>query len=460
MSLNKRMIKNVIIAVLSLVLLGVGYFLAVRWQPESNTPGETHNQSISVCLVEEKNISKIVFKNGNKTFSISRAGDEENWNISEKPGIELVQSKLQSAVYSLASVSAIRKLGEKPESLVEFGLDNEDKSVTIYTGDEEVTLILGDKVAVDSSYYLMKKGSGTVYTVSEYVADSILSTPNTFRKTTLAEISPSDITGLLIKHGGKKFMELAEAEKGQDNGLQTAILSMTYPYTEKVRTEPLGELLSAFTEVKVLGFVSDNMSDSTKYGIDKGWSVELKTKEQTHSISFGNSDENGNVYATYNDCGFIFAMSPNMQNAFKDIKPFDLVDKFAHLYVIDEVKSIDIELDGITRTMTIDDTGDNAKYKIDGKAASEDAFKGMYQIVVGRMFTDTVKNEALKGKEAAKITFNMADGKKNTARYYEYDDRSFMVEKPDGKKYLILKKYIDELKEKLEAFCNEPTVKP
>lgn len=41
---------------------------------------------------------------------------------------------------------------------------------------------------------------------------------------------------------------------------------------------------------------------------------------------------------------------------------------------------------------------------------------------------------------------------KNTARYYEYDDRSFVVERPDGKKYLMLRKYIDELREKMEEF--------
>ena len=96
-----------------------------------------------------------------------------------------------------------------------------------------------------------------------------------------------------------------------------------------------------------------------------------------------------------------------MQNAFKDIKPFDLVDKFAHLYMIGDVKSIEVKIEENSYVMSIEGKGEDGKYMI---------------------------------------------GEKNTARHYEYDDRPFVVQQPDGKKYLMLRKYIDELREKMEEF--------
>ncbi len=462
MSLNKKMIRNAVIAVLALALLGAGYYFAVRWQPQENEQTENRYESISVYSVEEKQISKIVYKNGNETFSIVRKGEgtETQWSIPEKKNIEFSQNKLQSGIYNLTSMSASQKLGDKSGSLAEYGLDKADKTVTLYTGNGEITIILGDKVAVDSSYYLMKKGENMVYTVSDYTADSILKTPNDFRETTLAEINPTDITALEIKHGSERIMEFDKAQQTQDNELQMASLVMTYPYAESVRVEPLNEMLSVFTGVQVIDFISDNMEDSTKYGLDKGWSIAIKTGEQTHNIRFGNADQNGNLYATYNDCGFIFTMSPAIQNTFKDIKPFDLVDKFAHIYMIDQIKSIAVEIGGSLHTLSIEGEGEKHVYKVDGKTATEDAFKGMYQIIVGRMVTDTVKNEALKGAEVARITFDMVDGKRHTAKYFEYDDRSYMVERPDGKKYLMLRKYVDEMQKNLENFAKNPSERP
>lgn len=454
MSFNKKIIRNTVISIIVVVFLGVSYYFVEKWQPNNEERMESGSESISVYSTEEKNILKIVYKNGDESFSIVREDEDSptKWYVPEKRGIEFSQNKLQSAVYDLTSISASKMLGDKVESLADFGLETEDKTATIYTGIDEVTVIIGNKVAVDSSYYLRKKGESQVYIVPEYVANSILKTPNDFRERTLAGIDPMEITRLAIKRGEERFLEFVKNETSQNSEIRVASLVMTYPYADTVRVDPINEMLSAFTEIEVIDFISEDLADSVHYGLDKGWSVELKTDMQTHRIRFGSVDEKGNLYATYNDCGFIFTMSPDMQNAFKDIKPFDLIDKFAHLYMIGDVRSIEVKIGETSYVMEIEGNGEDGKYMIDGKSVSEKAFKEVYQIVVGRMITDTVKNEEQKGKQVAEITFEMIDGKKNTARYYEYDDRSFVVERPDGKKYLMLRKYIDELKEKMEEF--------
>ncbi len=454
MSLNKKLIRNAIIATVLLAFLGAGYFFAVKWQPESDNDSQTDYESILVFSTEEQKISKLVFQNGSEIFSVTRT-PEKKWAITEREDIQFSQSKLQSAVYNLTAIRASKELDNSSVNLSDFGLEKQDRAVTIHTDDGAITLILGDKLAVDSKYYMMVEGRSKVYVVSDFVASSIHKTPDEFRETSLAVINREEITKITIKNDNKRFIELDEVNQEDTGKLQMASLSMIYPYKYGLDAEAVEQFLSEFLSVEVIDFISNNIADSKKYGIENGWSIEIKDGEQTHNIRFGNSDENGNVYATYNDCGYIFTMSPGMHKTLKDTKPFDLIDKFAHLYMIDKVKSINIKFDNNIYTMSIGKSGDSTEYKINDKIASEEAFKAAYQIVVGRMVTDTVKNETLKGSEVANIAFNMIDGTSHVAKYYEYDDRSYMIE-DEGQKFLILKKYIDELKETIKDFSQNP----
>lgn len=467
MSLNKKLIRNIIIAIVVLAALGAAYYFAVKWQPKTEeNKNSSLTESISLFSADADSVNKIVYKSGDESFSIVKSGskDSEKWEIPEKPNISFSQSKLKNASYDLTSVSASKKIENNSGNLSDFGLENAQAEVTVFTNDGETTFILGDKLVVDSSYYFMKKGDSLVYTVSEYVAKMMLKKPNDFRETNLATISTENITELSINHGGKPFMAFKKSEKESEHTLQMASMVMTYPYEENLRSEQFSELLSAFTGVEVLSFVSDNIADAAKYGIDKGFSVVIKENDKEHKISFGNTAEDGNVYATYNDCGFIFTMLPDMQNAFKDIKPFDLVEKFAHIYTIDNVSDIDIKSGKGQHTLSISRTGsgddEKCTYKVDGKDAEEDAFKGMYQIIIGLMITDNDVDNSKVGKEIMDITFNMTDKKKYTAKYYEYDERSVMVKRPDGKQYLMLKKYVDSMQNSLEEFVKRPTKKP
>ncbi len=442
MSLNRKMIRNTIIGCLVIVLLVIGYFAVQKWQPGDGSDGKMGDKSIQILSFDEQRVSKVVYKNGNESFSLVRIG-ETNWNIPEMANIKFSQNKLNTAVYNLLSIRAIKTLDNKEDMFLDFGLEDSDKKVTIYTEDDEITLVLGDKVAVDSNYYLMKKGDKAVYIIPGYSADSITKKPNDFRETAIAKIDTADITRLDIKYNNQQILTLKQAETSQDSLLQLAKLTMTYPYKEGLNAESLEKFLAAFNAVNVIDFVSDNLSDSTKYGLDKGWCVEIKTDENIHRICIGDSDNAGNVYTTYNDCGFIFTMSPNIQNAIRDVNLFNLIDKFAHLYMMDDVSTVTISFGADTHIIRI------SKYSIDEKILTGKVFKDIYAMLVGLTVDDIVKNELPKGKIVAQITFNMLDGNKYTTKYFEYDDRFLMAEKSNNNKYLILKKDIYELKDNI-----------
>ena len=461
------MIRNIIIAVVALGLLGAAYYFAVKWQPKDKN-SESGNESIELFSAEEKDISEILLRNNGAEYTLKKTGDGDDavWSIpAEREGIEFSQSKLKNEVSTLISLTATKEVTDDLSDTAAYGLADESKAVTIRKTDgTETTFVLGDKVVVDANYYIMEKGGGKIYTISEYKAEAMLKQPNDFRETNLGTIDTSTISEFSASRGGEKivaFRTLGEGESG-DAAYRSSEIQMTYPYDEPVKIDTFNQLVSTFSGVEVISFVSDDTGDAAKYGLDSGYKIFIRDGNGTHTLTFGNTDESGNVYAMYNDYGFIFTMAPDMLNAAEGIKPFDLIDKFAHIYDITKVNSVVVSYGGKTHTMTITRTGsgdsEKSEYSVDGKSANEDAFKQAYQEIIGLSVTGVVPSEK-QGALVCEVTFNMADGKAYKASYYEYDERNVRVVRPDGKSYLMLKKYVSEMSDKLDKFAQDPSKK-
>lgn len=472
MTVQKKMIRNIIIAVIVLGLLGGVYYWAIKWQPDSKkADGQTDEKLITLFSAKEDELTEIRFVNNGTVFTLKRTGtgDSATWGIPEYPDIEFSQTKLKSAVSGFTSISASKEITDDLSKLASFGLADEKNSVTVKKSDgTEKTFILGEKLVVDSSYYIMEKGGDKIYTVSEYKAEDMLKHPDDFRETNLGTIDTASIESVSVSKGGEKIAEFGKATEDEKNGVgsaayQTTDMKMRYPYDEPVNSDRFSKMVSVFTNVEVISFVSNSTDDAAKYGLDSGYKIVIRDSAATHTLTFGNTAEDGNVYAMYNDCGFIFTVKPDMLNAVKDIKPFDLIDKFAHIYNIDSVDSITVTGTGRKHVLSISRSGSGdeqkCEYKIDDKKAAEDAFKGYYQKVIGLTVTDVPSGDE-NGEQMCEVSFKMTDGKVYKSVYYEYDERNVRLVRPDGKSYLMLRKYVTEMLDSLDKFYGSPDKKP
>ena len=462
------MIRNAVVGLIALALLGGAYYFAVKWQPESDEKTQTESSSIQLFNCEEDKLSELHIKNTEAEYTLRHTGegDDTAWSIPEYGGIEFSQSKMKNTVLGLAGLYADKEITSDLSSLDEFGLSDEKTVFSLKMKDgTEKTFILGDKLVVDAKYYIMEKGGDKIYTISEYTAENVLKVPNDFRETNLGSIDTSDIKEISVSRGNEKVVEFYQTEKSDDkSSFQTSTVRMKYPYDENVSADRFEELVNAIPNaVEVIDFVSDNPADAQKYGIGSGYNVIIRDSAAAHTLRIGDLDSGGNAYAMYNDFGFIFTMKPDLLKLVKEIKPFDYVERFAHIYSIDSVSEITVSYGGKTHKLTVrkEGSGDNEKYvcAVDGKSAEEDAFKGMYQAIIGLTVTDTAKDGA-QGAELCRIAFKMNDGSEKTAVYYDYDERSAVVVRPDGKRYLMLKKYVEEMTAKLDGFLKEPNKRP
>lgn len=468
MKANKKIIRNIIIAVIVLGVLAVGYLFALKWQPADKESGSGDDTSaISIISAEIGDIAKISFKNEKGAFSIVNDGDEEgsSWAIPERSGTEFSQTMLESTVAALSGLYAEREIADNAADISEYGLSspNAEVAISMKDGSEEV-LLLGDEIITGSGYYLMKQGDTKIYSVSEYKGEQFFKQPNDFREKTLGTIDISSMKSFSVSRGGEKLFEIINTD-GDDEISDTTMssLRMTYPYSDAVSTDKFSKLTEAFGSVVVEDFTDDNPSELSKYGLSGGYTIEIEDEASKHKIIFGDRDGLGNVYTMYNDKGFVFTSDSGMLDAVKDVKAFDLVEKFAHIYNIDTVASVTVKSGdkSYVLSMTRSGSGDDVKvdYKINGKESTEDAFKGMYQTIIGLTATSEADASA-GGERVCEVTFKMTDGRVNTASYYTHDERNFRVVKADGRSYLVMKKYVTAMTDTLEEFVKNPKERP
>lgn len=461
MSINRKILRNIIISAVALALLIGAYIWVTKWQKDVTNPQQEQGQVIQVFAVDSNNITEINIKNSFSQYTLKRKdeGDDVVWHIPEYPDIEFSQAKLQMAVTAFMGVYAIKEVGTDITNLADFGLDNEEKTAIIHTTDgTECTLILGNQLSVDSSYYLMKKGSNTVYTVSSSTASAILKIPNDYRETNRGGVDVATLEELVISKNGEKIIEFKKfSENDEISVIDMVDMKMTYPYEEKIRSDLFETMIQPFSmPIEAIDFVNDDLSKAAEYGLDKGYQIILKDAQRVHTLTLGDIAKDGTVYAMYNDMKNIFTMDPIVLYTIQGIKPFDFVRKFAHIYIIDDVNSVTVTANGKTYTLAVQGDAENRKYSINGKTAGEEAFTKAFQEIIGMSFTGVVGDRSKATDVICEIIFNMKNGKTNKAVYRAYDDRNAMVTRPDGKENIILTKYVTNMINVVDAFANNP----
>lgn len=454
MTINKKMIINLTVGVLVLAVLGGVYFWATGWQPGNEDEQPFKSDEILLFDVDTDKIAEVLINNENAKFVIKRNDNKEtSWSVENYQGIEFSQTKIQNLIENLSKISANRKVESNDKSPADFGIELNKNTVTICTVDgDESTFALGGRPTQDSDYYLMKIGDTGIYTVSAYKAEELLKTPNDLRENVIASIDTANIQSLKIEKSGKKIMEICYSEDADDGTYKSSSFLMTYPYNEVVNKQKFEELVSAFARVEAVRFVSDNSSDSSKYGLNNGYRVQIDESGKKHTILFGDSDEYGNVYAMYGDKQYIFTMKLEIKNAIIGINPFDYIIKFAHIYALDNVSSVRVDYKGKTYTLAVQRNANDekkTKYRINDRSVNEENFKKLYQAVIGLTITDIPQNQT-EGKEVCSISFELINGGAQTARYYECDERNVILKRHDGKRYVMLKKHLDEMIRELE----------
>ena len=191
---------------------------------------------------------------------------------------------------------------------------------------------------------------------------------------------------------------------------------------------------------------------------DKDNSIKVKVG------SFVDGTDNSLAYVLVNDRPEVFTMEYRALKPFVTASVADFAEKFVSLYQRSKVKSIVINSD---KEYTIDfkAEGDNDFKTVDGiqkdyrntyinnKLVDKDTFTDFYELLIGIGFDNIVNKVEPKSEPAVIITFNLVDGSKNVAKYYDYDSNFFVVNKGDESSLLVSKQTVRKVISEAEKLC-------
>lgn len=453
----KRNIITLIAAILVLALLAGGYFLLQKWEPatEKEEGGEDFSglaDNIEYLInVDSSDIESITINNGKESYTVRNG---------ETPSVEgyfshvIDTSRLSSFISSNSMVAISHKIEGKADSLSAYGLDMPEKSALILLKDgTQHKLHIGSSANFEGEYYVMQEGTDFVCTIASYEIESLMQSPSEFRSMDICALNAESIASFTVKKNGRKEISIKYDESFKPaNEYEAASYLVTYPYNNV--TASLDKLQALFESISSLtadSIVEENPSNLKKYGLDKPYELELTDRDgKTTTVRMGSYGDNGSVYVMCNTTPVVYLARCPFYETVKESRADDYVDRFINLFNIDTVKNIKISADGETHTLEITKKSeDESTYKINGKLASEESFREIYQLIIGITATDFVDKEPA-GEKKCEITFNFTDNTKKAFSYYAYNDRYFAVKADSGLNCLTLSKNLNSVMDKLK----------
>ncbi len=175
----RRWLPNLI--ALSIVLAGYSY---LRWSGPA--PAEEAAAPDLVRLIDEFDVARVEqlsVQSQDYTATFSPTAVEGKWTAVISPGtipasLEPDQNRIDALVYSLRYLYAGRKVVQQPDNLATWGLDQPNWILALkFKEGGTATLRVGNHQPINNTYYAMRDGDPSVYTISDTLAASLPQAP-------------------------------------------------------------------------------------------------------------------------------------------------------------------------------------------------------------------------------------------------------------------------------------------
>ncbi len=410
-----KLYRNAIILVVIVALLVGAYFVVNKYKPADQPKTET--ETIKLTNYVSTDIASVTLDNPDGTFVIEPSGSD--WVLVSPKDIRYDTSILSSIVINASSVVADKVIEENPKDLAIYGLDKPKKVTVADKSGKSAILEIGSLTPTGSSYYVKTADKNTVYTVSTYTGDYLVTGKNGLRLKTPYTLTSDMITSLAMdRAGGNIFTATRDANKVD--------WSMNSPIKGSANGTALAPMLDAISQTAIVNFVDEKPADLAQYGLDKpAYVFDFNTTTAgAFKLELGDEKVKGSeMYAKLSGNDEVFTIDPS-KYTFLDKPLKEIVNVFAYIVNIDEVKAIDLTMDGKTTHMTVDTykdangktDSDKDKFTVNGVDATgkdkddKQPFRTFYQALIGITLDDIDLNAKPSGPADVTIDYTLKNG--------------------------------------------------
>lgn len=470
----------IVLAVCLVVLIG-SYAVLSQLNKDEEEPDDTPSK-IEISKLEIDDIVEIKLTNEDGEFVFKKvtdkASDDEEketykW-ICLKPGdLNLNQNHIDNIGRTFSSLAADLLVEEEAEDLSIYGLKTPQAVAEAKLKDgSTVTLRLGNKTASGESYYLMKDGDKSVYTVASFHGNRMIFTKSDIRDKDLPKINLLAMDYLYMYRQGHDEEEIEVvpreiSEDGVQYGLSIYDLVKPYKRARGIDNAKLTKDMAVLESgLKIKDYIEDDVEDLAKYGLeDPAMHLIIKDKENQLELFLGDAVDDETIYAKTGDSNTVFTLNKSDME-FMDIKTMDFIERFALIINIEHVDSVVAELEGksydlsIKRRTAKNEEGEEElieTFFLNGEEKPESPFRKAYQALIS-MMVDMHQENTAQGDPVLRISYklNRGDQREELVELYPHD-KDFYVLSHNGEKeseFLVgvnrvetLKGHLDKLEE-------------
>ena len=261
-------------------------------------------------------------------------------------------------------------------------------------------------------------------------------------------------------------------ERGEDDdSLGISGYKLVQPFEYDVDSEALTKLANNISAITISSYVGNVSEENNPYGMDSAIRLTARDANDVElSFLIGNKADATNSYICIDETGDVYLTQSSLVEFARTLTVAGIVDRFANIINIKYVDGLDVTTpDGkyelkIERVPELDEEGnqkvdDNGKdiinevYYFNGEETDGDAFKKLYQEVIGILVNGVNDDYNVEGDAVVTVTYhlNVAPGEL-TVEYVENDRDTYAVRRDGNTYFYVSKSKINAMLEALTSY--------
>ena len=452
-----RVTKMLILAAVLAVVL-IGYSAISRLVAEDSSNGVVGSE-VSVFSMDVSAVTQLAWEYKDEEIVLEKVGGA--WQYSGDSAFPLSSSKVSAMFSAISKVTASRAI-EDVDTLVEYGLDKPGYKIRISNADGLlVTFYIGDKNEITGDYYLITDSSQTVYMVDDGLPSAFGNTlMDIVERESIPDISSAEMLMISTPENTNKIVFMS-THKGIT---YTSAYKWFYEFDVEgnIAYAPVGTQKASNLQSKITGIVWEDCveynvteSELKSYGLDNPRvEITAQMKNGDFTLMLGDSVEDS-CYARIGNSGIVYLISADTVDAFTEVNFESLRPDDVCLMEWNTVDSMEITVDGRTRTIIFDRSKDGAEMSIivDGYPGDTEAVGNLLGSINDMASIDQTDKTSPFSDPEVRVVFH-----RNTEYFhtmvlslYRYNSQSYQVEFDGQSRLLVGNDDVAALKEAFEA---------
>jgi hypothetical protein len=296
-----------------------------------------------VFKIDKDDLDTIEIISSDEVITLKKDKETQRWLMTSPVETETDIGEVESFISYAKDAEVKRTLGtveDLGDELSEFGLEKPSLTVTLASGDEGETLLIGDGTPEGGEAYAMTRGNdleGKVFLIYDIVLSDLGKDVFAFREKGVVAFSADDIKGFTVTRKGKTV----GVEKGA-----LGEWKINEPTEFPANAELIDEILEFVTDSEAKKFLVGEDLKLSDYGLDNPviTLVLYDTEGAQSTLKIGKEAEKGNYYAKREGLPWIFTVAEAVKNKLT-LTYESIMDSDLFAYTVGDVSSFEISYD-------------------------------------------------------------------------------------------------------------------